>query len=657
MQIWSHRMFSFDKDKFKGICVPYARFSTAQQDKVGRKSLDRQVAEAKRYSLQNNLYFNDELVFADKGLSGYALQGDSSKGFKTGQMQLMLSLLDQIPVEEREFVYITFHNFDRFSRMSPEDAQRHFTTILKKGFNIVTTIDDQVYTRHDHDMEKMIVSIIHMSTAHYESQVKSLYVADAYQRKRDVIEYLYNSESQKGKHKHIGIKAYCPTWIRQENIHYTYTASDGSEKVEALRQFTVDEEKAKVVNLIFDLKIQGLGHTRICQILNQQGIDTFQQGNFRKAKNWHIFAIHNLFKNEHVLGHTYLHRRNTVESFDDDEGQFKSEKVKQVATAKLYNYYPQIVSDEKYQLALLKIDENNLNKNKKVGKDKTHLFSHLMTCGCGGRMVFKSTKKNNVKKVDDYFEYLRCEKSILKDGCNAENINYKSFEQSFVKYAKHIDFANLVVAGESDGTLKQELLDKHEGAIQDLAALKKKSDGLSKTFNSAIGKGLDASFVLDQISVNEKKMEEISERIEALSYELNAFAVEETMPVDSVLSMLKSKRYDDVLSSRKQMNDFLKSKVRLMQVCSTKVHKFVIICFNDNVIRTFAYEDEFANDLMFNSIRINTDGLTKPQTEKLLAGLINVVRMSLEGKTEVITNTDLVKFVADYKNNSIKNWR
>ncbi|MBJ6934522.1 recombinase family protein, partial [Vibrio cholerae] len=55
-------MFDYDKSIFDGICIPYARFSTTEQDKVGRKSLERQLEEAKRYASQNNLYISDDLI-------------------------------------------------------------------------------------------------------------------------------------------------------------------------------------------------------------------------------------------------------------------------------------------------------------------------------------------------------------------------------------------------------------------------------------------------------------------------------------------------------------------------------------------------------------------------------------------------------------------
>ncbi|TOO00179.1 hypothetical protein CGH44_24235, partial [Vibrio parahaemolyticus] len=69
---------------------------------------------------------------------------------------------------------------------------------------------------------------------------------DSRQRKRDVIEYLYNDETQKGKHRHVGIKACCPRWIKTKDIIYEYVGKDGSVKKEALKRFEIDEERAQI---------------------------------------------------------------------------------------------------------------------------------------------------------------------------------------------------------------------------------------------------------------------------------------------------------------------------------------------------------------------------------------------------------------------------
>ncbi|TOO20240.1 hypothetical protein CGH40_24295, partial [Vibrio parahaemolyticus] len=73
-----------------------------EQDKVGRKSLERQLEEAKRYASQNNLYISDDLIFTDKGVSGFAKQGQLSKTFEKGQMALLLDVLEDVPFKERE---------------------------------------------------------------------------------------------------------------------------------------------------------------------------------------------------------------------------------------------------------------------------------------------------------------------------------------------------------------------------------------------------------------------------------------------------------------------------------------------------------------------------------------------------------------------------
>lgn len=75
-------IFQYDKAKFKGICVPYARFSTKGQSKVGKKSLERQLSKAREYAKRNNLFINEDLIFTDKGVSGYSNQGELSKAFK-----------------------------------------------------------------------------------------------------------------------------------------------------------------------------------------------------------------------------------------------------------------------------------------------------------------------------------------------------------------------------------------------------------------------------------------------------------------------------------------------------------------------------------------------------------------------------------------------
>ncbi|MFA0462823.1 hypothetical protein BCT92_00265 [Vibrio sp. 10N.261.52.E5] len=653
-------MFEYDKSKFKGICIPYARFSTQEQDKVGRKSLDRQLGEARRFAEQSDLYINEDLIFSDKGVSGFSHQGQLSKAFDKGQMAVMLELLERVPPHERENVYIAFHNIDRFSRMSPQDALEQFNRILKRGFKIVTTIDDSVYSNKEANLDNMLISIIKMSSAHYESQVKSVYVSDAYTRKRAVIEYLYNHDSQRGKHKHIGIKqAATPRWIEEDDIVYEYTDVDGVTKRDTFKKFTINEEKATIVNRIFEMKIDGLGHTKICQILNDEGIETFEDGNYRKAKKWHIFAIQNLFKNEHVLGTFVLKTNKTEEYYCDIEKVFKSRKLKVTATEKLHNYYPAIVSKENFDKAQRQIANNKIEFDRsKPYEEKTHVFSQLLTCSCGGRMVYKSTRKKNKKKTDDYFEYLRCERSILNDGCEAQNIGYKLLEDSFLRYIEQFDM-KLFQGEQSKTKVKIRKLEKQIKNLEvKMNDLKSKSDGLNKTFNNAISQGLDASFVLTELNKNERQISlvdvEHKNKHLALNNTVRLIKNEtESISKSSMRKALNSCSFEEKLSMRKKINEFLKLKVMHFQVCSTQLTKFVIVCFSDSVIRTFCYQNEFSSDLMFNSIKVDITNLEESDGYVLFSKLIKAIDESLQGKTQVITKTDLNNYLVEIKRNHL----
>lgn len=91
-----------------------------------------------------------------------------------------------------------------------------------------------------------------------------------------------------------------------------------------------------------------------------------------------------------------------------------------------------------------------------------------------------------------------------------------------------------------------------------------------------------------------------------------------------------------------------------MEVCSTKLLKFVIVCFDDYVIRTYAYKDEFSSDLMFNFIKINVENLDESEAYDLIIHLFKEVRISLSGENAVITNFDLKVHLSGIKEKYLK---
>lgn len=643
-------MFSFDRDKYKGICVPYARFSTKGQSKVGKKSLERQLSEAKRYAKQNNLYINEDLIFADKGVSGRSLSGDVAKAFKKGQMQVMLAMLDEVEPEQRQYVYVTFHNFDRFSRMSPDDAQASFNLILQKGFNIITTIDNQVYTRNNKNLSSMIITIIKMTTAWQESEVKSIYVKDALARKKEIVNYLYNHPTQKGKHQHIGVvQPSIPRWIDQEDITYEYIDKDGLKKVDTFKRFSLNKAKAKVVNYIFDLKISGLGYTRICQRLNTENIPVFDQGKFKQAKKWHSYAIQNIVKSEKVLGHIVLNKTVEEEYMCEETNRFKKHKVIKPATEKLHNYYPSVVSEETY----LKANETWLNnpKPKPVGRigERTNIFAKIMTCSCGGALQYQR-KIKKTKTKETVKEYLNCVNATYKNKCENKVVNYRDLELAFFRFVKNIDFRSICESGQSSIDFEIDSFKLEESLVlEEIKKLKMSKDGLQKTFNSAIEKGLDATFVLESITKNDQDQTKAKEKLLVLESSIKKLEMKKQsndsdfLDIEEYTRELKSSSIETKIMMRKKINDFLYSKIEWMEVCSTDYHRFIIVCFGDNVIRTFAYSDNFATDLMFNSIKVNYENLNRSQQIALFLNYLAIIREGLKGNSAVTNRSELLE--------------
>ncbi|MCY9804372.1 recombinase family protein [Vibrio scophthalmi] len=657
-------MFSFDKTKYKGIGVPYARFSTKAQSKVGKKSLERQLSEARRYAKQHDLFINEDLIFADKGVSGHALQGNVAKAFKKGQMQVMLALLDKVPEKERENIYIMFHNFDRFSRMSPDDAREYFNLILKRGFNIVTTIDNQLYTRHNKDLSRMLISSIKMTTAWQESEVKSVYIKDALKRKKDIITYLYTHPSQKGQWKHVGVvQPTMPSWIDHEKVELTYVDANGLSKIDTFKKFTLNEEKAKVVRYIFDLKIKGYGYNRISRILNEQQVPVFEPQKRKMFEKWYESAIRQIIIEEKAIGHLTLMGLEVEEYLCEEENIFKKRKIRKDYTEKLIDYYPAVVSEETF----LKANEMIVKQNRpaKLGRigERTNVFGNIAVCGCGSNLQYRRTvRKLKKKKTDLINEYLNCVNSHTNYKCECKTINYRLLEDAFFRYINHIDFEKVCNADSKNKLEEFDSIDNQIDQIEsELKKVEKTNEGLIKTFEATVSQGIDGSFVVKQISENNKKKETLNDKLERLKLLQQTKKIEleddgeEVTDTLSYLKTLKSSTMDEKIELRKKINDFLVTKIVWMEVVCLEREKYVIVAFTDNVIRTFSFDDRAASDLMFNTVKVSTDGLNSDQSKALLLKLIVGVKSALSGELGIISKIDLIDYIKSIKSDFSKN--
>lgn len=173
--------------------------------------------------------------------------------------------------------------------------------------------------------------------------------------------------------------------------------------------------------------------------------------------------------------------------------------------------------------------------------------------------------------------------------------------------------------------------------------------------------GLDGSTALID---REKTKKEIAEKVlelENLELKKKGLEIEADKDnrefVDINDYMLNKDNYssDEKIIIRKKINDFLHSKIEWMEVVSTERQKFVIIAFHDTVIRTFSFDDRYANDLMFNEIDVDLSGLNRVQASNLMFTLIKAIRNSLKGVEAVITKADLISYLQHIKQDYLNN--
>lgn len=185
----------------------------------------------------------------------------------------------------------------------------------------------------------------------------------------------------------------------------------------------VDEVAARVVELIFSLRLQGLSNSRIASKLNDLGIASpmeykrssglnFESG-FRANERalWTAVAVYRILTNETYLGTLIQHKRGTP-----------NYKVKKEIK---YDREDWIVIEENHEAIVSKIDfdtvQSLLQRDVRVApeEESVHLFAGYVHCGdCQHTMVRKMVPSRGKK----YFYYV-CSTHKAKLGCSSHSFS------------------------------------------------------------------------------------------------------------------------------------------------------------------------------------------------------------------------------------------
>lgn len=377
----------------------YLRISSDRQKQGG--GIKRQMEASAKWA-EDNGYELAETI-ADEGFSAF-----TGTHAKKGGFARFLAAVDSGAVERGSILIV--ESLDRLSREKVMDAFDQFRDIVKRGINIVTLVDGQVYSEDsmNQNIGQLFLSLGVMLRSHEESVTKSKRGKAAWKQKRAAAE-----DSSKILTKNA------PAWLEMNDDR---TA------------FHIKEPHGESIKKIFELSIGGMGAYSITRYLNQN-LDTYPA--MGAAKSWNDSYVIKILTSPAVFGH-----------FQPNE---KIDGKKVPVGELIPNYYPDVVGEDTYYLAQAGLKSRKTGAAGRKGEYFANLFSGVAFCGkCGGGMLHR-----NKGKPPRGYRFLRCSNSLKGNGCNCPAWRYQEFEEAFLKWVAEVSFSEVFESVNSDNRLTE----------------------------------------------------------------------------------------------------------------------------------------------------------------------------------------------------------
>jgi DNA invertase Pin-like site-specific DNA recombinase len=332
----------------------YIRFSSSRQ--ADGDSIRRQTELARAYAEEHALDLQDVSI-SDFGVS--AFRGSNAT---EGALGAFLRLIDEQKIDSD--CYLLVESFDRLSRQAVEDALALLLQVVNRGITLVTLSDNHEYKRGELDMTKLIMSIVTMSRANEESEMKSQRTSAAWNKAR-----LDALNGIKAKNSRL------PDWLRW---------NDGK------TDFVINQSAKEIIQRVFELSAGGSGIEIIARTLNEEGYRTFKQN-----KEWRSSGVSKLLRNRALIGEFQFYQKNE---------QGKRLPIGEPITG----YYPEVVSKSLFLAVQQGMDLRNKRGSGNRSGQFTNLLTGLIRCGeCGSAVV---TSSQTTKTPQGYLKCtMRCE--------------------------------------------------------------------------------------------------------------------------------------------------------------------------------------------------------------------------------------------------------
>jgi DNA invertase Pin-like site-specific DNA recombinase len=284
----------------------------------------RQLEASRQYAEKYGLELAEDAQLEDIGISAF-----KGANVRDGALGQFLDAVKSGAVKPGS--YLIVESLDRLTREKLLPAQTLFLSIIQSGINLVTLMDGRLYRANETNLVDLIMSLVIMSRAHEESQIKSLRVSAAWKNKK--------AKAADG----VPMTKMCPAWLKLSDDRKAYE---------------VIPEHVAIVRQIFEDAAAGIGMYSITGRLNQASIPAFVGRN-----GWHQSYVAKILGNRSVFGEFQPSKK--VDGKRVPDGQ------------PISAYYPSIVSEDLFYRANLSKSERRVGGKGRKGAGYTNLFTGM----------------------------------------------------------------------------------------------------------------------------------------------------------------------------------------------------------------------------------------------------------------------------------------
>jgi DNA invertase Pin-like site-specific DNA recombinase len=489
----------------------YVRMSSPEQRKGD--SHRRQLELSKKYAFQHGL----ELVagpFEDLGVSAF-----KGANVTEGKLGSFLKAVEEGKIEKGS--YLLVESLDRISRQEVRKSLGLFLQIIDLKINIVTLVDQRVYTAEKTDELDLIISLVIMSRGYEESRIKSHRIAAAWANKRA------NAHLQP-------LTAKCPAWLK-------LMVKDSKKTYEVI------PDRVKIVESIFADAARGIGAYTITRRLNEKSI-----ASFGKSAGWQTSSVSKILTNRAVLGEFQPHKLVNRKRRPDGEPT--------------KNYFPQIISEQLFYRAKQGRAERRLSGQGRKGQRLSNLFSRIAVCEyCDSPIAFEN--KGHGPKGG---RFLVCARKKRGFECKSVRWKYDDFEASFLAFVQELDLHELL-RDEDQTSRRAEITAEIDSLRGQLIAT---NEHREKTFELFLSDRVDKEYIADKLNHFSSRLVQlenlITQKQEELSIDSGQLAdfYESKERIKTLVQRLQQEHGPDIYRIRAQIAASIRNIASSVRVAS-----------------------------------------------------------------------------------------